>query len=82
VKSRRDAGRNRQPKERLAEASEIMAVVQTAMLGGMLYPALRAAIFARPTAAEGCAACSGMFPPSPNRARTVVRNGAASYRHI
>jgi pyruvate/2-oxoglutarate dehydrogenase complex dihydrolipoamide dehydrogenase (E3) component len=36
-----------------AEASEMMAVVQTAMLGGMLYTVLRDAIFAHPTAAEG-----------------------------
>ncbi len=36
-----------------AEASELMAVVQTAMLGGMPYTALRDAIFTHPTAAEG-----------------------------
>jgi pyruvate/2-oxoglutarate dehydrogenase complex dihydrolipoamide dehydrogenase (E3) component len=36
-----------------AEASEMMAVVQTAMLGGMPYTALRDAIFTHPTAAEG-----------------------------
>jgi pyruvate/2-oxoglutarate dehydrogenase complex dihydrolipoamide dehydrogenase (E3) component len=36
-----------------AEASEPMAVVQTAMLGGMPYTALRDAIFTHPTAAEG-----------------------------
>jgi pyruvate/2-oxoglutarate dehydrogenase complex dihydrolipoamide dehydrogenase (E3) component len=36
-----------------AEASEMMAVVQTAMLGGMPYIALRDAIFTHPTAAEG-----------------------------
>jgi pyruvate/2-oxoglutarate dehydrogenase complex dihydrolipoamide dehydrogenase (E3) component len=36
-----------------AEASESMAVVQTAMLGGMPFTALRDAIFAHPTAAEG-----------------------------
>ena len=36
-----------------AEASESMAVVQTAMLGGMPYTALRDAIFTHPTAAEG-----------------------------
>jgi hypothetical protein len=40
-----------------------MAVVQTAMLGGMPYTALRDAIFTHPTAAEGLA---GLFadPPS------------------
>ena len=36
-----------------AEASELMAVAQTAMLGGMPYTALRDAIFTHPTAAEG-----------------------------
>jgi pyruvate/2-oxoglutarate dehydrogenase complex dihydrolipoamide dehydrogenase (E3) component len=47
-----------------AEASESMAVVQTAMLGGMPYTALRDAIFTHPTAAEGLI---GLFsnPPSP-----------------
>jgi pyruvate/2-oxoglutarate dehydrogenase complex dihydrolipoamide dehydrogenase (E3) component len=36
-----------------AEGSEMMAVVQTAMLGGLPYTALRDAIFTHPTAAEG-----------------------------
>ena len=36
-----------------AEASESMAVVQTAMLGSMPYTALRDAIFTHPTASEG-----------------------------
>ena len=36
-----------------AEASEMMAVVQTAMLGGLPYTALPDAIFTHPTAAEG-----------------------------
>jgi len=36
-----------------AEASESMAVVQTAMLGGLPYTVLRDAIFTHPTAAEG-----------------------------
>ena len=36
-----------------AEASELMAAVQVAMVGRMPYPALRAAIFTHPTAAEG-----------------------------
>ena len=36
-----------------AEASEMMAVVQTAMLGGMPYTALRDTIYTHPTAAEG-----------------------------
>jgi pyruvate/2-oxoglutarate dehydrogenase complex dihydrolipoamide dehydrogenase (E3) component len=36
-----------------AEASEMMAAVQTAMLGGLPYTVLRDAIFAHPTVAEG-----------------------------
>jgi pyruvate/2-oxoglutarate dehydrogenase complex dihydrolipoamide dehydrogenase (E3) component len=36
-----------------AEASEMMAVVQTAMIAGLPYTALRDVIFAHPTAAEG-----------------------------
>ena len=35
------------------EASEMMAAVQTAMLGGLPYTVLRDAIFTHPTAAEG-----------------------------
>jgi pyruvate/2-oxoglutarate dehydrogenase complex dihydrolipoamide dehydrogenase (E3) component len=35
------------------EASEMMAAVQTAMLGGLPYTLLRDAIFTHPTAAEG-----------------------------
>ena len=35
------------------EASEMMAAVQTAMLGGLSYTVLRDAIFTHPTAAEG-----------------------------
>jgi pyruvate/2-oxoglutarate dehydrogenase complex dihydrolipoamide dehydrogenase (E3) component len=41
-----------------AEASEMTAVVQTAMLGALPYTALRDAIFTHPTAAEGLI---GMF---------------------
>jgi len=36
-----------------AEASEMTAAVQTAMLGGLPYTTLRDAIFTHPTAAEG-----------------------------
>ncbi|HEY2827581.1 MAG TPA: FAD-dependent oxidoreductase [Pirellulales bacterium] len=41
-----------------AEASEMMAVVQTAMMGRLPYTALRDAIYTHPTAAEGLI---GMF---------------------
>ena len=36
-----------------AEASELLATVQTAMLGELPFTALRDAIFTHPTAAEG-----------------------------
>jgi pyruvate/2-oxoglutarate dehydrogenase complex dihydrolipoamide dehydrogenase (E3) component len=54
-----------------AEASELMAVVQTAMLGGMPYTTLRDAIFTHPTAAEGLV---GLFanPPSAPATRQAV----------
>jgi pyruvate/2-oxoglutarate dehydrogenase complex dihydrolipoamide dehydrogenase (E3) component len=45
-----------------AEASELMAVVQTAMIGGLPHTALRDAIFAHPTAAEGL---GGVFATPP-----------------
>lgn len=48
-----------------AEASEMMAVVQTAMLGGMKYTALRDAIFTHPTAAEGLVSLFGSPPKEP-----------------
>jgi pyruvate/2-oxoglutarate dehydrogenase complex dihydrolipoamide dehydrogenase (E3) component len=47
-----------------AEASESMAVVQTAMLGGMPYTALRDAIFTHPTQAEGLV---GLFAAPPRQ---------------
>jgi pyruvate/2-oxoglutarate dehydrogenase complex dihydrolipoamide dehydrogenase (E3) component len=48
-----------------AEASEAMAVVQTAMLGGMPYTALRDAIFTHPTAAEGLVGLFAVPPAAP-----------------
>ncbi len=45
-----------------AEASEMMAVVQTAMLGGLPFSVLRDAIFTHPTAAEGL---NGLFGSAP-----------------
>jgi pyruvate/2-oxoglutarate dehydrogenase complex dihydrolipoamide dehydrogenase (E3) component len=36
-----------------ADACEVMAVVQTAMLAGMPYTGLRDAVIAHPTMAEG-----------------------------
>jgi pyruvate/2-oxoglutarate dehydrogenase complex dihydrolipoamide dehydrogenase (E3) component len=50
-----------------AEASEMMAVVQTAMLGGLPYTALRDAIFTHPTAAEGLIGMFSSPPVDPER---------------
>ena len=47
-----------------AEAGEVMAVVQTAMLAGMPYTGLRDAILAHPTMAEGLGA---LFSKAPER---------------
>jgi pyruvate/2-oxoglutarate dehydrogenase complex dihydrolipoamide dehydrogenase (E3) component len=47
-----------------AEASELLAAVQTAMLGGLPYTMLRDGIFAHPTMAEGLVVLFAK-PPSP-----------------
>jgi pyruvate/2-oxoglutarate dehydrogenase complex dihydrolipoamide dehydrogenase (E3) component len=47
-----------------ADAGEVMAVVQTAMLAGMPYTGLRDAILAHPTMAEGL---GGLFSSVPAR---------------
>jgi pyruvate/2-oxoglutarate dehydrogenase complex dihydrolipoamide dehydrogenase (E3) component len=48
-----------------AEAGEVMAVVQTAMLAGLPYTGLRDAILAHPTMAEGLGSLFAEVPPSP-----------------
>jgi pyruvate/2-oxoglutarate dehydrogenase complex dihydrolipoamide dehydrogenase (E3) component len=45
-----------------AEAGEVMAVVQIAMLAGMPYTGLRDAIIAHPTMAEGLGALFSNVP--------------------
>jgi pyruvate/2-oxoglutarate dehydrogenase complex dihydrolipoamide dehydrogenase (E3) component len=50
-----------------SEASELMAAVQVAIVGRMPYPALRAAIFTHPTAAEGLSVLLAGAPVSPSR---------------
>ena len=45
-----------------ADAGEVMAVVQTAMLAGMPYTRLRDAILADPTMAEGLGALFSNVP--------------------
>jgi pyruvate/2-oxoglutarate dehydrogenase complex dihydrolipoamide dehydrogenase (E3) component len=46
------------------EAGEVMAAVQTAMLAGMPYTALRDAILAHPTMAEGLSDLFAEVQPS------------------
>jgi pyruvate/2-oxoglutarate dehydrogenase complex dihydrolipoamide dehydrogenase (E3) component len=46
-----------------ADAGEVMAVVQTAMLAGLPYPKLRDAVFAHPTMAEGLGFLFSNVPP-------------------
>jgi pyruvate/2-oxoglutarate dehydrogenase complex dihydrolipoamide dehydrogenase (E3) component len=45
-----------------AEAGEVMAVVQVAMLAGLTYTALRDAVLTHPTMAEGLAALFSTVP--------------------
>jgi pyruvate/2-oxoglutarate dehydrogenase complex dihydrolipoamide dehydrogenase (E3) component len=54
-----------------AEASEAMAVVQTALIGGMPYTALRDAIFTHPTAAEGLLGLFANPPSAPSQESSV-----------
>jgi len=46
-----------------AEASELLAAVQTAMLGGLPYTMLRDGIFTHPTVAEGLTVLLANVPP-------------------
>jgi pyruvate/2-oxoglutarate dehydrogenase complex dihydrolipoamide dehydrogenase (E3) component len=48
-----------------AEASELMAVAQTAMLGGIRYTVLRDTIWTHPTAAEGLLGLFARAPAAP-----------------
>jgi pyruvate/2-oxoglutarate dehydrogenase complex dihydrolipoamide dehydrogenase (E3) component len=46
-----------------AEAGEVMAVVQTAMMANLPYPRLRDAVLAHPTMAEGLGSLFADVPP-------------------
>ena len=48
-----------------ADAGEVVATVQTAMLGGLPYTVLRDAILAYPTMAEGLNGLFGAIPIAP-----------------
>jgi pyruvate/2-oxoglutarate dehydrogenase complex dihydrolipoamide dehydrogenase (E3) component len=54
-----------------AEASELMAAVQTAMIGDVSYTALRGAIYAHPTAAEGLTYLLRNTPTAPAHSSDV-----------
>jgi pyruvate/2-oxoglutarate dehydrogenase complex dihydrolipoamide dehydrogenase (E3) component len=56
-----------------AEASEPMAVVQTAMLGGVPYTALRDTIWTHPTMAEGLIGLFANPPSAPSRETSFQR---------
>jgi len=64
-----------------AEAGEVMAVVQTAMIAGLPYPKLRDAILAHPTMAEGLGPLFANVPPLPKtqgQGATPLRPSAAA----
>jgi pyruvate/2-oxoglutarate dehydrogenase complex dihydrolipoamide dehydrogenase (E3) component len=56
-----------------AEAGEVVAAVQTAMLAGLPYPKLRDAVLAHPTMAEGL---DPLFSNVPPRSRDAAGRGA------
>jgi pyruvate/2-oxoglutarate dehydrogenase complex dihydrolipoamide dehydrogenase (E3) component len=56
-------------------AGEIMAVVQTAMMGKLPYTALRDAVFTHPTMAEGL---GPLFGEVPARSRAGATAGSAA----
>jgi pyruvate/2-oxoglutarate dehydrogenase complex dihydrolipoamide dehydrogenase (E3) component len=59
-----------------ADAGEVMAVVQTAMLGGLPYSALRDAVITHPTMAEGL---GPLFSEVPERRLRHVKNLVWAY---
>jgi pyruvate/2-oxoglutarate dehydrogenase complex dihydrolipoamide dehydrogenase (E3) component len=60
-----------------AEAGEVMAAVQVAMLAGLPYPKLRDAVLAHPTMAEGLGSLFSNVPPLP-APQAATREGALS----
>lgn len=63
-----------------ADAGEVMAVVQTAMLGNLPYTVLRDAILAHPTWAEGLGVLFRQTPVLANADTAQSRTGAAGGR--
>ena len=67
------------------EAGEVMAVVQTAMLGGLPYTVFRDAILTHPTMAEGLNGLFATVPPAPadpsgGAPSAHCRRGACAHR--
>ena len=58
-----------------AEAGEVMAVVQTAMLADLPYPKLRDAVLVHPTMAEGLGSLFANVPPRAVRQITPKQTG-------
>ena len=58
-----------------AEAGEMMAVIQTAMLGKLPYTVLRDAILAHPTMAEGLTVLFAATPARSSARSTPSRSG-------
>jgi pyruvate/2-oxoglutarate dehydrogenase complex dihydrolipoamide dehydrogenase (E3) component len=65
-----------------AEASELMAAAQTAMLGGMPYTVLRDAIWTHPTAAEGLLGLFANPPSAPGPMQSVSSDSANGAREL
>ena len=64
------------------EASELLAAVQTAMIAGLPYTALRGAIYAHPTAAEGLTFLVRNSPAAPDPVPGSVPGAAADAMDI
>ena len=66
-----------------AEAGEVVAVIQTAMLAGLPYPKLRDAVISHLTTAEGLGMLLGNVPPRerPRIAAGVVFTGEEKMHH-
>ena len=62
-----------------AEASELMAVVQTAILGNLPYTALGCSIWTHPTAAEGLL---GLFANAPDAPQSLTELKATGRRQM
>ena len=60
-----------------ADAGEVLAAIQTAMLAGLPYPKLRDAVIAHLTTAEGLGALLGNVPP-----RRRLRTNSTNRRHL